>query len=82
MNKLNTMTKEEIQAKIEVLENIGGYTIEIDALKVEQKKAKSIGKIKKEFAANQIKAFCEHVMHPDSDLHKDAEWWIKEYLSE
>ena len=35
---------------------------------------------KEEFAANEIKAFCEHVMHPDSDLHKDAEWWIKERL--
>jgi len=35
---------------------------------------------KEEFAANEIKAFCEYVMHPESDLHKDAEWWIKERL--
>lgn len=35
---------------------------------------------KEEFAANEIKAFCEHVMHPDSDLHKYAEAWIKERL--
>lgn len=35
---------------------------------------------KEEFAANEIKAFCAYVMHPESDLHKDAEDWIKERL--
>ena len=35
---------------------------------------------KEQFAANEIKAFCEYVMHPDSDLHKDADEWIKERL--
>ncbi len=35
---------------------------------------------KEEFAANEIRAFCEHVMHLESDLHKDAEWWINERL--
>jgi hypothetical protein len=28
-----------------------------------------------------LKEFCEHVMHPDSDLHKDADDWIKNNLS-
>ncbi len=36
------MTKEEIQAKIDVLENIGGYTMEVDALKNKLKTSKSI----------------------------------------
>jgi hypothetical protein len=35
---------------------------------------------KEEFAANEIRAFCAYVMHPDSDLHKDADDWIKERL--
>lgn len=35
---------------------------------------------KEEFAANEIKAFCAYVMHPDSDLHKNADDWIKERL--
>jgi len=35
---------------------------------------------KEEFAANEIREFCKYVMHPESDLHKDAEDWIKERL--
>ena len=31
-------------------------------------------------AAKEIKAFCECVMHPESDLHKDADEWIRERL--
>lgn len=35
---------------------------------------------KEEFAAKEITLFCEHVMHPSSDLHEDAKEWIKERL--
>ncbi len=31
-------------------------------------------------AAKSIKDFCEYVMHPQSDLHKDADEWIKNNL--
>ncbi len=31
-------------------------------------------------AAKEIKAFCEYVMHPESDLHKYADEWISERL--
>ena len=29
--------------------------------------------------SKSIKSFCEYVMHPESDLHKDADDWIKEH---
>jgi len=31
-------------------------------------------------AAESLKEFCLHVMHPDSDLHKDADQWINDNL--
>tara|TARA_R110002020_G_scaffold7277_2_gene30750 strand:+ start:575 stop:799 length:225 start_codon:yes stop_codon:yes gene_type:complete len=30
-------------------------------------------------ASKSIKDFCKYVMHPESDLHKDADDWIKEH---
>ena len=38
------------------------------------------GKYANEKAASEIKAFCAYVMHEDSDLHKDADEWIKDRL--
>lgn len=34
----------------------------------------------KEKAASEIKAFCEYVMYPQSELHKDAQAWIDSRL--
>ena len=35
----------------------------------------------KTYTAKFLKDFCEYVMHPESDLHKDADEWIRDKLT-
>ncbi len=58
------MTKEEIEAKIEVLENIGGFSIEVDALKVSLSKAKSIKDMQTDIAVNFASWLWSHCTPP------------------
>jgi len=63
-------TKEEIQAEIEVLENIGGYSIEIEMLKKDLNKSISMSDLQSNISIDFARWLWTHATPPSDFFNK------------